>query len=126
MSIIHESLIEAVREICLPAGFQPKFRICDTMGLGLPYDDVALPRSIPRIFQTLRAMGLPAEDLEFHPHNDTALVVANCLAAVRAGREADVSGADNLKTFALVEAAYAAAAANQAVAPMVWQPPTQG
>ena len=80
-----QSLIEAVREICLPAGFQPKFRVCDTMGLGLPYEDVALPRSIPRIFQTLRAMGLPAEDLEFHPHNDTALVVANCLAAVRAG-----------------------------------------
>ena len=51
---------------------------------------------------------------------------AHLLAAVRAGREADVSGADNLKTFALVEAAYAAAAANQAVAPMVWQPPTQG
>ena len=55
-----QSLIEAVREICLPAGFQPKFRICDTMGLGLPYDDVSLPRSIPRIFQALRAMGLPA------------------------------------------------------------------
>jgi 2-phosphinomethylmalic acid synthase len=77
--------IEAVREICEPAGLHPKFRICDTMGLGLPYDDVQLPRSIPRIFRLLREMGLHSEDLEFHPHNDTGLIVANCLAAVREG-----------------------------------------
>ncbi|MFN8420292.1 MAG: hypothetical protein U0528_13780 [Anaerolineae bacterium] len=54
-------------------------------GQNLPYDDVALPRSIPRIFRTLKQMGLQADDLEFHPHNDTWLVVANCLAAVREG-----------------------------------------
>jgi 2-phosphinomethylmalic acid synthase len=66
-------------------GLRPKFRVCDTMGLGLPYDDVALPRSVPLIFRRLRALGLPPEDLEFHPHNDTWLIVANCLAAVREG-----------------------------------------
>ena len=27
---------------------RPKFRVCDTMGLGLPYDDVAPPRIVPR------------------------------------------------------------------------------
>ena len=80
-----QPLIEAVQEICAPSGLRPKFRICDTMGLGLPYEDVELPRSIPRIFKTLRGMGLASEDLEFHPHNDTWQVVANCLAAVRAG-----------------------------------------
>ncbi len=64
---------------------RPKFRVCDTMGLGLPYDDVPAPRSIPRIFRALREMGVPADDLEFHPHNDTGLIVANCLAAVREG-----------------------------------------
>lgn len=64
---------------------RPKFRLCDTMGLGLPYDDVALPRSIPRLFQEMRNAGLQSSDLEFHPHNDTWLVVANCLAAIRAG-----------------------------------------
>ena len=84
MEFIQE-FIEAVQEMCAPTGLRPKFRVCDTMGLGLPYEDVALPRSVPRIFATLRAMGLAAEDLEFHPHNDTWLVVANCLAAVRAG-----------------------------------------
>jgi isopropylmalate/homocitrate/citramalate synthase len=77
--------IEAVQEICAPSGLRPKFRLCDTMGLGLPYDDVDLPRSIPNLFRKLRAMGLTPEDLEFHPHNDTWLVVANCLAAIREG-----------------------------------------
>lgn len=77
--------VAAVQEICAPSGLRPKFRVCDTMGLGLPYDDVALPRSIPRMIKALRALGLDAEDLEFHPHNDTGLVTANCLAAIRAG-----------------------------------------
>lgn len=67
------------------AELRPKFRVCDTLGLGLPYEDVAGPRSVPRIFRRLRALGLRPEDLEFHPHNDTWLVVANCLAAVREG-----------------------------------------
>lgn len=79
--------VEAVRRLAEPygPGLRPKFRVCDTMGLGLPYEEVALPRSIPRIFRALRGAGLEAVDLEFHPHNDTWLVVANCLAAVREG-----------------------------------------
>jgi 2-phosphinomethylmalic acid synthase len=79
--------VEAVLRLCEPygRGLRPKFRLCDTMGLGLPYEDVALPRSIPRLVRAMRALGLAPADLEFHPHNDTWLVVANCLAAVRAG-----------------------------------------
>jgi isopropylmalate/homocitrate/citramalate synthase len=50
---------------------RPKFRICDTTGLGLPYEDVTLPRSIPRLFAQMRSLGLCPADLEFHPHNDT-------------------------------------------------------
>lgn len=82
-----QPFIENVQEISAPYGpeLRPKFRVCDTMGLGLPYEDVALPRSIPRIFHELRNMGLQSIDLEFHPHNDTWLIVANCLAAIRAG-----------------------------------------
>lgn len=82
-----QPFIEAVLAMAAPYGdtLRPKFRVCDTMGLGLPYEDVALPRSIPRIFAALRGLGLQAADLEFHPHNDTWLVVANCLAAIRAG-----------------------------------------
>ncbi len=79
--------IETVLEISAPYGpsLRPKWRLCDTMGLGLPYEDVALPRSIPRLFAAMRELGLKPEDLEFHPHNDTWLIVANCLAAIRAG-----------------------------------------
>ncbi|MGH3002504.1 MAG: pyruvate carboxyltransferase [Gaiellaceae bacterium] len=79
--------VDAVKEIAseYPEIEPPKFRICDTMGLGLPYDDVAWPRSVPRLVRALRDAGVAAEDLEFHPHNDTHLVVANCLAAIRAG-----------------------------------------
>lgn len=81
------AFVDAVQTMAraYPPHLAPKFRVCDTMGLGLPYDDVALPRSIPHIFRALRAAGLQPADLEFHPHNDTWLVVANCLAAVREG-----------------------------------------
>jgi len=44
------------------------------------------------------------------------------LEAFRAGRGADVSGEDNLKTYALVEAAYEAANSHRVVSPPVWQP----
>ena len=67
------------------AAQRPKFRVCDTMGLGLPLDAVAAPRSVPRWIRRLRELGVAGEDLEFHPHNDTHLVVANCLAAIQAG-----------------------------------------
>src|SRR5262249_8125052 len=63
----------------------PKFRICDTMGLGLPMASVEWPRSVPRQGRLLRGLGVPAGDLAVHPHNDTHPVGANCPAAVEAG-----------------------------------------
>lgn len=77
--------VESVIRVTETYGVRPKIRVCDTLGLGLPYDDVALPRSIPRLFRALRSLGLQPDELEFHPHNDTWLIVANCLAAVREG-----------------------------------------
>jgi 2-phosphinomethylmalic acid synthase len=68
-----------------PAAQAPRFRVCDTMGVGLPLEGVAWPRSVPGMVRTLREAGIASELLEFHPHNDTHLVVANCLAAVTAG-----------------------------------------
>jgi isopropylmalate/homocitrate/citramalate synthase len=44
----------------------------------------ALP-NIAGDYQEIHTFGLQPTDLEFHPHNDTGLVVANCLAAIRAG-----------------------------------------
>ena len=79
--------VEAVQTLAapFPASQAPKFRVCDTMGVGLPLEGAAWPRSVPRMIRELRAAGLSAEALEFHPHNDTHLVVANSLAAVLAG-----------------------------------------
>jgi citrate (Re)-synthase len=79
--------IEAVlkKAACYPDSLRPKFRLCDTLGVALPDEDVALPRGVPKLFQALRSDGLRSSDLEFHPHNDTGLIVANCLAAVRHG-----------------------------------------
>lgn len=79
--------VEAVQEIAAPFGGEqaPRFRVCDTMGLGLPLEGVAWPRSVPGMIRELVAAGVPGERLEFHPHNDTHLVVANCLAAILAG-----------------------------------------
>ncbi|MGD9696402.1 MAG: pyruvate carboxyltransferase [Thermoleophilia bacterium] len=78
---------QAVIDAAAPYGAaqRPKFRVCDTMGLGLPTDAVAAPRSVPRWIRRLRELGVASQDLEFHPHNDTHLVVANCVAAIEAG-----------------------------------------
>ena len=41
--------LEMVQDIAkeYPAELAPKIRICDTMGLGLPLENVAWPRSVP-------------------------------------------------------------------------------
>jgi D-apiose dehydrogenase len=46
---------------------------------------------------------------------------AHMLDSFRAGREAETSGADSLKTFALVEAAYESAQTHASVRPRVWK-----
>ncbi|GEM46449.1 pyruvate carboxyltransferase [Deinococcus cellulosilyticus] len=79
------SFIEQVQKLADPYGIQPRFRVCDTMGLGLPLEMVAAPRSVPTIIKSIRHLGIQAEQLEFHPHNDTHLAVANSLAAIQAG-----------------------------------------
>ncbi len=47
-----------------------KIRLCDTLGFGLPWPGVQLPRSIPKMIHRLRQIGIPAEALEWHGHND--------------------------------------------------------
>jgi isopropylmalate/homocitrate/citramalate synthase len=59
-----------------------KIRIPDTLGLGLPWSQVALPRSIPKIVWVLRKLaGVPSEWLEFHGHNDFHMGIANATSA---------------------------------------------
>jgi citrate (Re)-synthase len=58
-----------------------KIRLCDTLGFGLPWPDAALPRSIPKLVQGLRQVGVPAEWLEWHGHNDLHKVQINATTA---------------------------------------------
>lgn len=61
---------------------------------------------------------LPWAARPWHVVQESVLATcAHMLAAVRAGRDADTSGRDNLKTFALCEAAYESAASGRAVRP---------
>lgn len=61
---------------------------------------------------------LPWTQEPWHIAQESVLLTQRAIiAAWRAGREADTSGADNLKTFAVAEAAYAAAGSGRATAP---------
>ncbi|MGD2176032.1 MAG: 2-isopropylmalate synthase [Candidatus Brocadiaceae bacterium] len=65
----------------LPEDLKPKVRLCDTMGFGLPYPSVDVPRSVPRLVHKVVREGIPPERLEWHGHNDFHLVIANAVAA---------------------------------------------
>ena len=64
------------------AGIPVRIRACDTMGYGVPYPEVALPRSVPGIIYGLRNYSdVPSEMLEWHGHNDFYKAVANASTA---------------------------------------------
>jgi len=58
-----------------------KIRLCDTLGFGLPWAAVSLPRSIPKLIYGLRQIGIPSERLEWHGHNDLHKVEVNAATA---------------------------------------------
>ncbi len=58
-----------------------KIRLCDTLGFGLPWASVALPRSVPKLIHGLRQIGVPSEWLEWHGHNDFHKVQVNAATA---------------------------------------------
>jgi len=62
----------------VPEELSVKIRICDTMGFGLHYPGVELPRSVPKIIYKLnQECGVPSDRLEWHGHNDFHRVLAN-------------------------------------------------
>jgi len=65
----------------LPEELKPKVRLCDTMGFGLPYPGVELPRSVPKLVYKINKAGIPSHRMEWHGHNDFHLVIANAVAA---------------------------------------------
>lgn len=55
----------------VPESLKVKIRLCDTMGFGIGYPGVALPRSIPKmVYRMVHDGGVPPERLEWHGHND--------------------------------------------------------
>ena len=64
------------------AGIPVRIRACDTMGYGVPFSEVALPRSVPGIIYGLQHYSdVPSEMLEWHGHNDFYKSVANASTA---------------------------------------------
>ena len=63
-------------------GIPVRIRACDTMGYGVPYTEVALPRSVAGIVYGLQQYsGVRSENLEWHGHNDFYKAVANAATA---------------------------------------------
>lgn len=59
-----------------------RIRACDTMGYGVPYPEVAIPRSVPGIIYGLQHYSdVPSEMLEWHGHNDFYKAVTNATTA---------------------------------------------
>ncbi len=47
-----------------------KMRLCDTLGFGVTYPGVAVPRSVPKLVHGLRQIGVTSDCIEWHGHND--------------------------------------------------------
>ena len=74
--------VNKLMELRAGHGAQVKIRVCDTLGFGVPYPGVALPRSVPKLILGLRReCGVPSNCLEWHGHNDFHKVLANATAA---------------------------------------------
>lgn len=71
-------LMELSKQVSIPI----KVRVCDTLGLGVPYGSTALPRSVQGIIHGLRTnCSVPSESIEWHGHNDFYAVVSNSTTA---------------------------------------------
>ena len=71
-------LMKLSREAKIPV----RIRACDTMGYGVPYPEVALPRSVPGIIYGLQQYSdVESQYLEWHGHNDFYKAVANASTA---------------------------------------------
>ena len=74
--------VNALMELSRQAKIPVRIRACDTMGYGVPYTEVALPRSVPGIIYGLQHYSdVPSEMLEWHGHNDFYKAVANAASA---------------------------------------------
>ena len=74
--------VNELMKMSVQAKIPVRIRACDTMGYGVPYPEVALPRSVPGIIYGLQHYSdVPSEMLEWHGHNDFYKAVANASTA---------------------------------------------
>ena len=74
--------VDALMDMGREAGIPIKIRACDTMGYGVPYSEVAPPRSVPGLMYGLQHHSeVPSSCLEWHGHNDFYKGVANASTA---------------------------------------------
>jgi citrate (Re)-synthase len=72
----------ALKSLSDESGIPIKIRACDTLGYGVCYPGVALPRSVPGIIYGLHFHGgFPNELIEWHGHNDFYKAVSNASTA---------------------------------------------
>lgn len=71
-----------LKKLSEETGVPIKIRACDTLGLGIPYSGVALPRSVSGIIYGLQHYaGFEPDMLEWHGHNDFYKGVVNASTA---------------------------------------------
>ena len=74
--------VNELMKLSKQAGIPVRIRACDTMGYGIPYPEVAIPRSVPGIVYGLQHYSeVPSEMLEWHGHNDFYKAVCNATTA---------------------------------------------
>ena len=74
--------VNALHELSDEAGIPVRIRMCDTLGYGVSYPGVALPRSVPGIVYGLHHYADVSSDmLEWHGHNDFYHGVTNAVNA---------------------------------------------
>lgn len=74
--------VNDLQKMSMDSGIPIKIRACDTMGYGVPFSEVALPRSVPGIIYGLQHYAdVPSEMIEWHGHNDFYKGVANASCA---------------------------------------------
>ena len=74
--------VNELTELSKEANIPVKIRMCDTMGYGVSYPGVAIPRSVPGIVYGLHHYaGVGSDMLEWHGHNDFYHGVTNAVNA---------------------------------------------
>lgn len=81
--------VNEIMKLSRDANIPVKIRACDTLGYGVPFTEVALPRSVPGIIYGLQHFSdVPSEMLEWHGHNDFGKAISNATIAWMYGASA--------------------------------------